>query len=62
MENLAIRHHIYMPGNVYVLLRVSVIYGDTKVTAYIDPWTRGQEGQLDFDAQGGYAITPRTGV
>lgn len=51
-----------MPENVYVLLRVSEIHGDTKVTAYIDPWIRGQEGRLDFTAQGGYAVTPRTAV
>jgi len=62
METLAIRYLYNMPENVYVLLRVSEIHGDTKVTAYIDPWIRGQEGRLDFTAQGGYAVTPRTAV
>ena len=56
MENFAIKDE-FMPENVYVLLRVSHIEGDPKVTAYIDPWTRGQEGQLNFAAQG-YDVTP----
>jgi hypothetical protein len=62
MENLAVRYPFNMPANVYVLLRVSEIYGNTKVTAYIDPWMMGQERQLDFAAQGGYAVTPRIAV
>jgi hypothetical protein len=58
MESLAIRNPSVVLANVYVLLRVSKILGSVKVAAYIDPWTRSQEDQLDFVTLGGYTVTP----
>jgi hypothetical protein len=57
MESLATRNPSVVPANVYVLLRVSEILSSVKVAAYIDPWTRSQEDQLDFVALGGYTVT-----
>jgi len=58
MESLAIKNPSAVPANVYVLPRVSEILGSVKVAAYIDPWTRSQEDQLDFVTPGGYTVTP----
>ncbi|KAF4630462.1 hypothetical protein G7Y89_g7676 [Cudoniella acicularis] len=44
--------------DVYVLLRVYNIEGVPGVRVYIDPWTRAQEGQLDFVAST-WVVTPR---
>jgi hypothetical protein len=44
-----------MPSNVYVLLRVFNIDGETEVRAYLDPWLEGQKGRLKFDIQ--YKVT-----
>jgi hypothetical protein len=44
-----------MPSNVYVLLRVFNIDGETGVRAYLDPWSEGEKGRLRFDIQ--YKVT-----
>lgn len=48
-----------MPKNVYVLLRVFDIDDDPMVRAYLDPWARSQEGQLDFAATQWVVISRR---
>jgi hypothetical protein len=48
-----------MPADVYVLLRVFNINGETEPTgvrAYLDPWSEGLKGRLKFDCQ--YKVTP----
>jgi hypothetical protein len=46
-----------MPSNVYVLLRVFnvKIDGEIGVSAYLDPWSKGQERRLKFEIQ--YKVT-----
>jgi hypothetical protein len=44
-----------MPSNVYVLLRVFNIDGETGVRAYLDPRSKGQKGRLRFHIQ--YKVT-----
>lgn len=47
-----------MPTDVYVLVRVFNIGGETGPTgvrAYLDPWSQGLKGRLKFDIQ--YKVT-----
>jgi hypothetical protein len=60
MQEYAIDNSVSaMPINVYVLLRVFNIGGETGPTgvrAYLDPWSEIQKGKLKFEIQ--YKVTP----